>query len=99
MKRIFYLGINFFQMLIFTVAITWNALIEPYITQKFQKAEAKIIPKVMAYDIEVLPPEIGVPNPKNDQIIIISLVCNDGYKKIVGGERWNRYNRTRIFRK
>lgn len=50
---------------------------------EISKAEAKIIPKVMAYDIEVLPPEIGVPNPKNDQIIIISLVCNDGYKKLL----------------
>lgn len=50
---------------------------------EISKAEAKIIPKVMAYDIEVLPPKIGVPNPKNDQIIIISLVCNDGYKKLL----------------
>lgn len=39
--------------------------------------------KIMAFDLECLPPEVGVPNPENDPIIIISFTINDGTKKLL----------------
>ena len=39
--------------------------------------------KVMAFDLEILPPPIGVPDKNKDEIIIISFILNDGTKKLL----------------
>ncbi|NLE06641.1 MAG: hypothetical protein GX638_17795, partial [Crenarchaeota archaeon] len=37
----------------------------------------------MAFDLEILPPVVGVPDKNIDEIIIISFILNDGTKKLL----------------
>ena len=37
----------------------------------------------MAFDLEILPPAVGVPDKNIDEIIIISFILNDGTKKLL----------------